>query len=287
MVDAVNVALLLGQPLLVTGEPGTGKTLLADHIAWRLGLGEKERYQAKSTSGARDLFYTYDTLGRFNAAHTGKGGDPLTYLRYQALGRAILLANEIEMVREWLNFQHPGKKQRSVVLIDEVDKAPRDFPNDILAEVEEMKFSIPELDVESISADPSMRPVLVITSNSERQLPEAFLRRCIYYHIPFPDDDRLEEIIRTRIESLKTAPAEFLGEALELFEVLRQKEWDLRKRPATAELLNWLSSLDKLLPDRNGSIRKHAPALRKSLSALVKNSDDQVVARRIVNEWTK
>lgn len=193
LIDAVNVALLLGQPLLLTGEPGTGKTQLAYNLAYQLGLGEPLKFETKSTSTARDLFYVYDILGRFHAVQAGQLGETtqrnsVDFLTYNALGLAIILTNPPESIKNWLpvDFVYT-EPRRSVVLIDEVDKAPRDFPNDILSEVENTYFRIPELGNVKIPANPDLKPILVLTSNSEKHLPDAFLRRCIYYHILFPD----------------------------------------------------------------------------------------------------
>lgn len=145
LVDAVNVALLLRQPLMVTGEPGTGKTVLAASIAYELGLGQPLIFETKSTSQARDLFYGYDTLGRFTAKELASSvGRPADYIAYNALGEAIVHANDPEDLKDVLpaGYVHHGKR-RSVVLIDEVEKAPRDFPNDMLNEIERMYFRIP------------------------------------------------------------------------------------------------------------------------------------------------
>ena len=210
LVKAVNVALLLGQPLLLTGEPGTGKTQLAYSLAYQLGLGEPLKFETKSTSTARDLFYLYDALRRFHdaqAAQLGEKGtqkDSVDYLTYNALGKAIILTNPPETMQNYLpiDFSYT-ETRRSVVLIDEIDKAPRDFPNDILNEVENQYFHIPELGNVKIEATENMSPILVLSSNSEKPLPDAFLRRCIYYNIPFPDETRLTKIIEARSSSRK------------------------------------------------------------------------------------
>ena len=159
LIEAVNTALVLGQPLLLTGEPGCGKTGLGDFVAWKLGLQEAIRYQAKTDMQARDLFYTYDTLARFHAANMASRDktfriDANRYIHYQGLGLAIIRATPVGKYEDLLpeHFNH-SEQLRSVVLIDEVDKAPRDVPNDILNEVEELKFRIPELDNAIIEAD--------------------------------------------------------------------------------------------------------------------------------------
>jgi MoxR-like ATPase len=286
LVDAVNVALLLGQPLLATGDPGTGKTQLAWHVCWRLGLGSEPLvFEAKSTSSARDLFYTFDMIGRFHAAQTGLAGNSnLDYLNYDALGKAVLLANERSVVEQWLpkDFVHDGPK-RSVVLIDEIDKAPRDFPNDILNEVENMCFKVPELGNPTISAPERLKPILIITSNSEKSLPDAFLRRCVYYNIPFPKSDRLAEIVRGRIDDVRSAPDSYLQQALELFDGLRNAGF--RKKPATAELLGWLLYLGDRIPDKSRSLRNNPEILSASLGALVKSAEDQEMAVSVLKEW--
>ncbi len=200
LIDAVNVALHLGKPLLLTGEAGTGKTILASSLAWELGYA-LEVYGTKSSSTATDLFYTYNALAQYNVSQLeGRGGsttavdaDPdqlgLRYIRYNALGRAILRGCPKDKVGHLLppGFDHPGEPTRSVVLLDEIDKSPRDLPNDVLSALDSMAFSIPELGNQRVEAEPDFRPVLVLTSNSEKALPDPFLRRCIFYHIPFPE----------------------------------------------------------------------------------------------------
>jgi MoxR-like ATPase len=289
LVDAVNVALLLGQPLLLTGEPGTGKTQLAYSLAWELGLDEPLKFETKSTSTASDLFYTYDALGRFHAAQTSEGSRrTLDYLTYNALGIAILRANTEAAVRAYVSddFIHGGRSQ-SVVLIDEIDKAPRDFPNDLLNEVESMYFRVPELGNALIKADPELAPILVITSNSEKNLPDAFLRRCIYYHIPFPDPQRLTRIIEGRVGQFVGRSNGFLTDALDLFERLRDPAVGLRKKPATAEILSWLLALRELAPESENPLADAPESAGRTISSLIKTAEDQELARAVVERWKK
>lgn len=281
--DAVNTALLLRRPLLLTGESGTGKTELASHLAWKLGWGRALRFDTKSTSTARDLFYSYDALGHFRAvqlqAAQVKTVDAASlpaiqasdYITLNPLGLAILLSLEkAELQRRGLYtlFQKSLQEQSihydaprcSVVLIDEIDKAPRDFPNDILNELETLSFRLPELreaqDMTPIRATPKLRPVVVITSNSEKHLPDPFLRRCVYYNIPFPLDEPnpsqpqaqlMKDIINHYAQNdamlgVVFGHHAFLNDALSLFYALRQPD-ALRKKPSTAELLAWLYRL--------------------------------------------
>jgi MoxR-like ATPase len=292
LVDAVNVALLLGQPLLVTGEPGTGKTQLAWHVSWQtLGIDKygKPRpplvFESKSTSTSKDLFYSYDTLGRFHRSKSGSASE-VDYITYNALGKAILLANEEHAIAQLLptsthDFVHDGPR-RSVVLIDEVDKAPRDFPNDILNEVENMYFRIPELGNHAVASSPEMKPILIITSNSEKSLPDAFLRRCVFYNIPFPAPAKLVEIVQNRLTG---TPVPYLDEALDLFLELRSDNAGLRKKPATAELLGWLVYLGDRIQDKQQNLKSNKEILEASLGALAKNTDDQIAAKDVLNTW--
>jgi len=210
---SIDVATGLGRPLLVSGEPGCGKTELGYAIARRLGIPRVHFFSTKSTSESRDLFYSYDALGRFRDAQSlGSGTDAPSeaadYIEFQALGRAILDAHRIEEVAHLLKgrnaYVHPGAPSRSVVIIDEIDKASRDFPNDLLREIEDFAFRVPEMSRRRQSGaepetpggiDAGMRPIVVVTSNEERQLPDAFLRRCVFHEIAFPGDEVLARIV--------------------------------------------------------------------------------------------
>ena len=231
LVNAVNVALTLGQPLLLTGEPGTGKTQLAYHIALYFGLGKPEVFNAQTTSTASDLFYRYDTLGHFQYSQNSQN-KALTpeeveerFIIYQGLGAAIL------------------SKERKVVLIDEIDKAPRDLPNDILAAVEDLKFKVAEVGA-AYETTAENRPIIIITSNSEKNLPDAFLRRVVYFHIPFPDEEMLLTILSAKTEGFAD---QHLKQIVAHFGQLRSdRNLKLKKKPATAELISWSMLLKQL-----------------------------------------
>jgi len=283
--NAVNVALALGQPLLVTGEPGTGKTQLAFSLAYELNLLPPLVFNTKTTSSAKDLFYRYDALQHFHDAQVRKGeGHVDTYITYEALGLAILLSM---LPKEADPFLPPGLRgkgpTRSVVLIDEVDKAPRDLPNDVLNEIESMSFSVKESG-RRFEADAAYRPILILTSNSERNLPDAFLRRCVFYHIPFPDPERLRMIVTRRLFPSVTFTASMLENAIRHFEAIRSLP--LKKKPATAECLGWLQILKKMSVDVENLKPGQAEALVFSYAALAKNKEDMALLERVGSTGT-
>lgn len=282
LTDAVNVALVLGQPLLVTGEPGTGKTQLAASIAYELELPPPLTFNAKTTSTAKDLFYRYDALAHFHDSHFRQGQLSIaSYITYEALGLAILLSLPTTDADRLLPAELRGKRPtRSVVLIDEIDKAPRDFPNDILQEIEHLTITVRETG-STFTTSPEYRPILVLTSNSEKNLPDAFLRRCIFYHISFPNHDRLKEIVSRRLEPGDQFSAAILDNALKHFEEIRTQP--LQKKPATAECLAWLRVLQQMQLDPGDLKPGQAEALSLSYCVLAKNKEDLTRLQRALN----
>jgi MoxR-like ATPase len=217
--DVVNVAIALKRPLLVKGEPGTGKTLLAHSIAE--GLGKKLMiWNIKSTTKAKDGLYIYDTVRRLNDSRFGTGdvSQIKNYIELGLLGRAFTAEEQL------------------VLLIDEVDKADIEFPNDLLNELDEMRFYIQEID-ESVTA--RYRPIVIITSNAEKELPDAFLRRCVFHYIEFPPEKLMEEIVMVHFPHIKE---NMLREVLKKFYWLRTFD-EFRKKPSTSELLDWVQAL--------------------------------------------
>jgi MoxR-like ATPase len=301
LVDAIRVALLLRKPLLLTGRPGTGKTQLGEYLAWKMGLLH-EKFDAKSTNVARDLFYTYDAIGHFRrqqavtqngvsqAATTAlsspaaQPADPgvRPFLSFNGLGKAILrCAKPTAEMQRLLPDLVPVEPQQSILVIDEIDKAPRDFPNDLLSEIDQKYFRIPELENLKVEAVEDKAPILVITSNSEKNLPAAFLRRCVYYDIPFPGEKALRKIASRRlVELTDRSDAPLLQSAVEEFMKLAGDESRMQHKPGTAELLDWIAALLEGGATADTTLDRHR--IRETYVAMVKRQDDRAIAEKIL-----
>jgi len=218
---AVDAAVKLERPLLVKGEPGTGKTLLAHAIAEGLGM-ELISWHVKSTSKAQDGLYVYDTVQRLNDSRFGDGdvSDIGKYIKLGPLGQAF------------------SYKEQCILLLDEIDKADMEFPNDLLHELDRMSFHVNETDEEITAQE---RPVIIITSNYEKELPDAFLRRCVFHFITFPDAAQMETIVRVHHPNVENA---LLQQVLAKFYWIRQQP-EIRKHPSTSELVDWIAALQR------------------------------------------
>jgi len=255
---AVNAAVTLGRPLLVKGEPGTGKTQLAEEVALALNRPFIQ-WHIKSTTKAQQGLYEYDAVSRLRDSQLG---DP----------RVHEIGNYIVKGKLWEAFTHAVQP---VVLIDEIDKADIEFPNDLLLELDRMEFHVYETQ-QTIRAQ--HRPVIIITSNNEKELPDAFLRRCFFHYIRFPDKETMERIVRVHYPDLKKR---LLNEALEAFFEIREVP-GLKKRPSTSELLDWIKLLvaEDIPPEAlRGDQRKLIPPL---YGALLKNEQDVHLFERLL-----
>ncbi|MEL6775384.1 MAG: MoxR family ATPase [Pseudomonadota bacterium] len=254
---AVNAAITLQRPLLVKGEPGTGKTELARQIAEALGLKLIE-WNVKSTTRAQQGLYEYDAVSRLRDSQLGLEG----------VGE---IANYIKPGKLWEAFE---AEERVVLLIDEIDKADIEFPNDLLQELDKMAFHVYETG-QTITA--RQRPIVVITSNNEKELPDAFLRRCFFHYIAFPDLETLKAIVEVHFPGVKQA---LLREALTRFFEVRETS-GLKKKPSTSEMLDWLRLLvadDLSAEDLRAEATKALPPLH---GALLKNEQDVHLFERL------
>jgi MoxR-like ATPase len=255
---AVNAAIVLERPLLVKGEPGTGKTVLAEEIAKSVGA-PLLTWHIKSTTKAQQGLYEYDAVSRLRDSQLG---DP----------RVSDISNYIKRGKLWDAFT---SEQRPVLLIDEIDKADIEFPNDLLLELDRMEFHVYETG-ETVRAE--KRPIVVITSNNEKELPDAFLRRCFFHYIRFPDHETMEKIIAVHFPGIKRRLVE---EALRIFFEVRDVP-GLKKKPSTSELLDWLKLLlnEDIGPEtlRERDPKKLIPPLH---GALLKNEQDVHLFERL------
>lgn len=255
---AVNAAVTLERPLLIKGEPGTGKTMLAEEVA--AGLGKKLiQWHIKSTTKAQQGLYEYDAVSRLRDSQLGDG-------------KVHDIANYIKKGKLWEAFT---ADEQVVLLIDEVDKADIEFPNDLLVELDRMEFFVYETG-ETVKA--KLRPIIIITSNNEKELPDAFLRRCFFHFIKFPDRDTMREIVNVHYPKITQ---DLVQEAMEMFFDLRDIP-GLKKKPSTSELIDWLKLLmaddipDEILKDRDQT--KAIPPL---YGALLKNEQDVHLLERL------
>lgn len=253
LLASVNVAIALEKPLLIKGEPGTGKTMLARAVANSLGK-KLIIWNIKSTTKAQDGLYMYDTIQRLYDGQFGEEGvdDISRYIKLGKLGEAF------------------EEEEQVILLIDEIDKADLEFPNDLLWELDQMEFYIHET---KRTVKAKQRPIVIITSNAEKELPDAFLRRCIFHYIDFPDEELMEQIVRTHYPDVE---ANLLKNAMDVFYQIRSIR-DIRKKPSTSELIDWINALQMngIEPDR---IRAELPFV----GVVVKKDEDLETVKHYV-----
>ena len=256
---AVNAAMTLERPLLIKGEPGTGKTMLAEEVAKAMGKPFFE-WHIKSTTKAQQGLYEYDAVSRLRDSQLGDG-------------RVGDISNYIVKGKLWECFE---QEEQPILLIDEIDKADIEFPNDLLRELDRMEFYVYETQ-KTIKA--KHRPLIIITSNNEKELPDAFLRRCFFHYISFPDADTMSQIVDVHFPNIKK---ELLKEAMDVFFGLREVQ-GLKKKPSTSELLDWLKLLmaEDIPPEalKSSDDKKSLPPL---YGALIKNEQDVHMFERLI-----
>jgi len=254
---AVNAAVTLQRPLLIKGEPGTGKTMLAEQVSTALNMSLIQ-WHIKSTTKAQQGLYEYDAVSRLRDSQLGNNVDDIA--RYIARGKL------------WQAFE---SEQQVVLLIDEIDKADIEFPNDLLLELDRMEFHVYETG-ETVTA--RHRPVIIITSNNEKELPDAFLRRCFFHFIKFPDTETMKRIVKVHYPDIKSS---LVQDALEVFFEVREIP-GLKKRPSTSELIDWLKLLmSDDIPDEVLKQRDQRKAIPPLYGALLKNEQDVHLLERL------
>ena len=255
LMASVNVAMALKKPLLIKGEPGTGKTMLAQAVAKALGK-KLLIWNIKSTTKAQEGLYVYDTIQRLYDGQFGEDGvdDNAKYIKLGKLGEAF------------------DSEEQVVLLIDEIDKADLEFPNDLLWELDQMEFYIHET---KRTVKAKERPIVIITSNAEKELPDAFRRRCIFHYIDFPNDELMEEIVKVHYPNVEE---ELLKAAMDVFYNIRALR-DIRKKPSTSELIDWINAL-QLGGISAAEIRKNLPFV----GVVVKKDEDLETVRANKNQ---
>ena len=296
LIKAVEIAIALGKPLLVSGEPGTGKTKLADYVAMQLSIQTQGQpyaflqkpyiFNTKSTSVSTDLFYFYDAVSHFRSQHAATTTEQ--FIELKPMGLAIaqthgLKSPDLEGIQKIGNLteKYMDKEPRSsVVLIDEIDKAPREFPNDLLNEMESYRFDIKEINQSLGRCNSDCRILVIMTSNSEKNLPNAFLRRCVFYHIGFPDKEKLLQIAKKRLMIQNTEYDSLIEKAIDEFNSIRSRT--MNKKPSTSEFLDWVNLLKhyNLLNNNSFAPDKSNPLYEATKSTLIKNYDDQLLVNK-------
>lgn len=256
LMSSVNVAIALQKPLLIKGEPGTGKTMLAQAVAKALGK-KLIIWNIKSTTKAQEGLYVYDTIKRLYDGQFGEEGvdDVSRYIKLGKLGEAF------------------DSDEQVVLLIDEIDKADLEFPNDLLWELDQMEFYINET---KRTVKAKHRPIVIITSNAEKELPDAFLRRCIFHYIDFPDNALMEEIVRVHYPNVEDA---LLKNAMDVFYSIRALR-DIRKKPSTSELIDWVNALQL-----GGIPLDKIKSTLPFIGVVVKKDEDLETVRQNVNQF--
>lgn len=283
----VNMAADLQKPLIVSGKPGTGKTQLAFSYKEQneKGYNNIYKFNTKSNTVFSDLLYVYDTVSHFRNQDTTK--TVADFIALNALGKAIVLAKGINSdlfkTENWQKIisksisEEEKKHSKSIVLIDEVDKAPRDFPNDLLNELDNFEFDIKELGTTiKIDDQDKAKLLLIITSNEEKNLPDPFLRRCLFHYIDFPNQDQMREIILSKMPNLNV---DALNNKLYFFYSLCDDKIMLDKKPATSECIDWINWLHN-----NNMLDKDPKDIQQSLSTLLKKSTDLKLVKGLLEK---
>lgn len=293
LIKAVEIAIALGKPLLISGEPGTGKTKLADYVAMQLAtqtsgkefsfLDKPLVFNTKSTSVSTDLFYFYDAVSHFRSQHAETKTEQ--FIELKPMGIAIaqthgLNGAGLQGIRSLENMSAAWiqpEPRSTVVLVDEIDKAPREFPNDLLNEMENYRFDIKELNQSVTRCNSDCRILVIMTSNSEKNLPNAFLRRCVFYHIGFPNKPKLLEIAKKRLTIGNNEYDTLIEKAIDEFNILRNRA--MNKKPSTSEFLDWINLLKhyNLLNESSFAPGNTNPLYEATKSTLIKNYEDQLI----------